>query len=233
MSRFTIPQRVSPRGGGWSWLFLGLAAGSGIWVLGVQNGLSTWDGLPNTPLTTLLFLTAAAIRREVAARYQWSVVAGLGFSALGDAFLMQRPDFFMAGLGSFLVAHLCYVLAFTSDVRWMGHKVPFGAWAVVGIVLVTILWSGVGGSLRIPVVFYAVALLAMAAQAASRALTKRDTATLLAAVGAGLFVVSDSVLAFQRFRHPMVWGHVLVLGTYFAAQGGIALSVVMHQGRAD
>ena len=133
VSRFTIPQRVSPRGGGWSLLFLGLAAGSGIWVLGVRSGLSTWYGLPNTPLT-LLFLTAGAIRREVPTRYQWSVVAGLGFSPIGDAFLMQRLDFFMAGLGSFLVAHLCYVLAFTSDVRRMECKVPIGAWPLVGIV---------------------------------------------------------------------------------------------------
>jgi alkylglycerol monooxygenase len=86
--------------------------------------------------------------------------------------------------------------------------------------------------LRIPVVLYAVALLAMAAQAASRATSRRDAAAILAAVGAALFVVSDSVLAFQRFRHPLACGHVMVLGTYFAAQGGIALSVVLHRDRA-
>jgi uncharacterized membrane protein YhhN len=49
--------------------------------------------------------------------------------------------------------------------------------------------------------------------------------------GAGLFVVSDSVLAFQRFCHPLEWGRILVLGTYFAAQGGIALSVMLPRDR--
>jgi uncharacterized membrane protein YhhN len=58
-------------------------------------------------------------------------------------------------------------------------------------------------------------------------------AAILAAAGAGLFVVSDSVLAFQRFRHPLEWGRLLVLGTYFAAQGGIALSVVLHRDRPE
>lgn len=61
---------------------------------------------------------------------------------------------------------------------------------------------------------------------------RRDTATIMAAGGAALFVVSDSVLAIQRFGHPLEWGRVIVLGTYFAAQGGIALSVVLHCGRA-
>ena len=100
------------------------------------------------------------------------------------------------------------------------------------MVLVPSLWPGVAGSLRIPVVLYAGALLAMAAQAASRAASRRNAAAILAAVGAGLFVVSDSVLAFQRFRHPLASGHVMVLGTYFAAQGGIAISVVPHRDRA-
>ena len=64
----------------------------------------------------------------------------------------------------------------------------------------------------------------MAAQATSRAASRCDAAAIVAAVGAGLFVVSDSVLAFQRFCHPLEWGRILVLETYFAAQGGIGPS---------
>jgi uncharacterized membrane protein YhhN len=100
------------------------------------------------------------------------------------------------------------------------------------MVLVRLVWPGVPASLRIPAVLYAVALLAMAAQAASRAASRRDAAAILAAAGAALFVVSDSVLAFQRFRRPLDWGRVVVLGTYFVAQGGIALSVVLHRRKA-
>ena len=52
---------------------------------------------------------------------------------------------------------------------------------------------------------------------------------LAGAIGAALFVGSDSVLAYQRFREPLEHGRWLVLGTYFAAQCGIALSVVAYK----
>jgi len=226
----SAPKRV-----GWLPLLVVCAAAvSAVWVVGSRCCFLTWHGFPNTASTTLFFLASAvAANQGVPARYKWSVVAGLACSALGDALLMMRGDYFVAGLGSFLAAHACYLWAFTSDSRLAGHKLPLALWGMWGMVLVPWLWPGVAGSLRIPVLVYAVALLAMAAQAASRAASKRDAAAILAAAGAGLFVFSDSALAFQRFRHPLEWGRLLVLGTYFAAQGGIALSVVLHRDRTS
>jgi uncharacterized membrane protein YhhN len=214
--------------------FLGAAGVSAFWVLGSRAWFPPWHGFPNTASTTLLLLAAAAAApRTLPAAYRWSIVLGLGFSALGDAFLMQRKDYFIAGLGSFLAAHICYLWAFTRDSRWAAFKLPFLIWGAMGLVMVPALWTGIAGALRIPVLLYAVALLAMAAQAASRAAAKRDAAAVYAAVGAGLFVISDSVLAFQRFRHPLEWGHAIVLGSYFAAQSGIALSVVLRSDRTS
>jgi alkylglycerol monooxygenase len=73
----------------------------------------------------------------------------------------------------------------------------------------------------------------MAAQASSRALAMPGPAAILAAAGARLFVISDSVLAFQRFVQPLDWGRGVVLGTYFAAQGSIALSVALHPNKTQ
>lgn len=227
-------RRHNTLGIGWfSLLLLSAAAVSAIWVVGSRSGFPTCHGLPNTASTTLLLLAGAVgANRGVASRYKWPIVAGLGCSALGDAFLMLPGDYFVAGLGSFLAAHICYLWAFTGDSRLAGRILPFVVWGIWGIVLVSWLWPGVTRPLRIPVVLYAVALSAMAAQAASRAASRPDAAAIVAAVGAGLFVVSDSVLAFQRFCHPLEWGRILVLGTYFAAQGGIALSVMLPRDRA-
>ncbi len=218
---------------GWiSLLFILAGAVSGIWVAGSPSWFSTLHRFPNTAFTTLLFLAgAAAQRRGVPRNYQWSIVAGLGCSATGDAFLMQSRDHFLAGLASFLAAHVCYLWALTRDCRLAGRRAPFVVWGLLGLTLVWWLWPGVENPLRVPVAVYALALVIMAAQAASRAALKPDRATLLAAVGAGFFVVSDSLLAFQRFRHPLEFGHVLVLGTYFIAQASIALSVVLYQAR--
>jgi len=207
---------------------LALGAVSGVWVVGARGWFPTWHGFPNTASTTVLFLAAvAAASRSMSARYRWSIVAGLGCSAVGDAFLMQTRDYFLPGLASFLAAHLCYLWAFTSNSRLAGHKPPFLVSGVVGAALVSWLWPGVPASLRLPVIAYAAAILAMAAQATSRALSRRDAAAILAAVGAALFVVSDAGLAGQRFREPLEWGRLLVLGTYFAAQASIALSAIL------
>jgi uncharacterized membrane protein YhhN len=62
-------------------------------------------------------------------------------------------------------------------------------------------------------------------QAAEMYLTGTTDGTLVALVGAGLFVVSDSVLATNRFVRPFHAAQAAVLSTYFAAQWMIALSV--------
>ena len=218
-----------PRAIGWApILWLSLGAGSAVWLLLLQSRFPSGYGIPNTALTTLCFLAAAAMAKAGApARYQWSMVAGLGFSALGDAFLMQRQDRFVAGLSCFLVAHLCYLWAFTSDSRLAQRKLPFAVYGVVGVGLIFWLWPQIPRTLRLPVSLYAAAILTMAAQAASRALSKRGSAAVLAAMGAALFVVSDAALAVRRFGPHFEWAHFIVLGTYFAAQAGLALSVVL------
>lgn len=219
------PQARTGAYGWWPILLLLASVVSASCVLGGFR-LSAGHGFPNTPSTTLLLLLAAASANGAApARYKWSIVTGLGLSMLGDYFLMLPTDRFVPGLASFLVAQICYIWAFTSDSPVGRHRAPFvlsGAWAAA---LVVWLWPGVPAPLRLPVVFYAATLSAMAAQAGSRAMSKRDTGSLIAAAGAALFVMSDSALAFQRFNHRLEWGRFLVLGTYFAAQTGIALSV--------
>lgn len=146
-------------------LWLSIAALSAVWVVGSRSLFPAWHGIPNTASTTLFFLaSAAATNTGVPARYRWSIVVGLGFSAVGDAFLMLPRDYFVSGLGSFLAAHLCYLYAFTCDSRLAGRRLPFVMWGLLGVVLVPWLWPGVARPLRLPVVLYAVALLAMAAR---------------------------------------------------------------------
>lgn len=209
------------------WLALGIA--SAFWLVGLRSWLPTWHGIPNTALTTLCFLVAAATAKAgPSPRYQWSMVAGLGFSALGDAFLMQARDYFVAGLGSFLIAHLCYLWALTSDSRLAQHRLPFAVYGIAGVALVFWLWPHVPRILRLPVSLYAATIMTMAAQAASRAWSMRTLGATLAATGAALFVVSDAALAVRRFAHPLGWGNFIVLASYFSAQAGLALSVVFH-----
>jgi uncharacterized membrane protein YhhN len=177
------------------------------------------------PLTTVLILALAAITTQSVSRgYQALVCAGLLFSLAGDVFLMLPRDRFVAGLASFLVAHLFYVTAFAPRPPTLAAPLVLALLVVYGAVLLRALWPRLG-DLRAPVAVYALALLVMAWQSAERWAALDTTPALLAALGAGLFVISDSVLAWERFRERLAYGQVVVLGTYFAAQWLIASSV--------
>ncbi|HEX6038292.1 lysoplasmalogenase [Longimicrobium sp.] len=177
------------------------------------------------PLTTVLTgVLALSAADAVSGRYQALICAGLLFSLAGDVFLMLPRDRFVAGLASFLVAHGFYIAAFTPRPMTLHAPGALLVLVLVGIGLLRALWDGLG-TLRGPVIVYAAALLVMAWQAAERWAGLGTTPALLAAVGAGLFVVSDSVLAWQRFVARYRWGQPVVLSTYFAAQWLIALSV--------
>ena len=200
---------------------------SAIWQLALRRWVPALPGFPDTAGTTLCFLAAAAAARAgVPQRYYFSMLAGLGFSAIGDAFLMQKRDFFIAGLGSFLVAHLFYLWAFTAGSRFGRKRVPFIIYGATGTTLVWSLWSHIPPALRVPVGLYAVVISVMAAQASSRALLSPDRGTILAAIGAALFVISDSVLALGRFGHGFDNGGTILLASYFSAQAAFALSVI-------
>ncbi|MGB7481851.1 MAG: lysoplasmalogenase, partial [Burkholderiaceae bacterium] len=182
------------------------------------------------PAATLLILIGAwRIATAVGARYRRAVLAGIVLSLCGDIFLMLPKSVlangFLLGLASFLVAHLFFLRALTADAR------PFGAPAValflllIGAANLWVLWPGLAPGLRIPVVLYMLCLLAMVAQAAARhlALGRRDS--LLAAAGGLLFLLSDTLLAYNKFHAPLPASALWILSTYYTALFLIARSV--------
>ncbi len=173
-------------------------------------------------LLILAFALKASAEKKI--RYKHRIGMGLVCSMGGEFFLALPSDLFLAGLVCFWLAHVCYLSAFLTDSRPVQHRLPFLLAAGYGSVLISILWSGVPASLRLPVVLYAAVLLSMAAQAASRALAVRTPAAWAASVGGCLFVLSDTALAIGRFRNSFSAGYAVIMVTYFAAQWGIALS---------
>jgi uncharacterized membrane protein YhhN len=177
------------------------------------------------PLTTLLIIALALLLpAPVAPLYRWLIVAGLICSLAGDVFLMLPGDRFVPGLASFLVAHLCYIAAFWSLAGPPASALIAVALTLYAIVLLRLLWPHLG-RLRLPVIVYALVLLWMCWQAAEPWRARDDARSLQALVGAALFVISDSALAINRFARPFRHSPVVVLGTYYAAQTLIALSI--------
>ena len=72
--------------------------------------------------------------------------------------------------------------------------------------------------LKIAVAAYTIVIALMAAQAIGRAMLLRDRASIGVAIGAVFFMVSDSLLAINRFAVPLPMAQFFVLATYYVAQ---------------
>lgn len=180
------------------------------------------------PLTVLALVLAAATA-DLPDIKGW-VVAALVLGLLGDVGLLLAadedgpPDLpFLLGLGSFLLGHVCYLVAF---VRYGLHGWQLVAGLLIvaglGVLLLPRVLSGarrVGGASLAPVVaVYATALSAVAALGVG-------TAAIATAIGGVLFLVSDSLIAWERFVRRIPHGPLAVIVTYSAAQALILLGL--------
>lgn len=173
------------------------------------------------PLTTVLIVGVAVFGApSLGERYAAAIVLGLLSSLVGDVWLML-DDRFVQGLTSFLLAHVAYLVAFSDGVPLGTAPLALVSYAAAALALVALLWPRLG-ALRVPVLVYVVVLVAMAWQATARAIVLASPASIAAAVGAALFVISDATLALRRFRAPFRSAQAITLSTYFLAQWLIA-----------
>jgi len=176
------------------------------------------------PLTMFfIILIGWQTKNPVSAFYKYAILCGLIFSLAGDIFLMLPSDRFISGLLSFLLAHLFYIAAFTFE----GARSPGVLVAVplliYGALMLRILLPHLG-SMRVPVVIYMLVILLMAWQALNRWMMTAEQGSVLTLAGALLFVVSDSLLALNRFKSRFRGAQIYIMSSYFMAQWLIALS---------
>lgn len=181
------------------------------------------------PLTTVLILAMVWSRSAADSRYRRWLAIGLLWSLAGDVFLMLPSDRFIAGLLCFLVAHAAYLVAFSGRARLFARWWPFVGYALIAGVVMALLWPGIPPGMRVPVLVYVLALGAMAAQAAATWVVRRDRPAAFAAVGGALFLVSDSLIAWNRFGDEFSAARLLILSSYWAAQWLLALSLPGRQ----
>ncbi len=154
-------------------------------------------------------------------------VTGLGLalalSAVGDVLLDLDPErLFIYGLALFLLVHLIYIFLFLRHgplpravgfteaamvVMVAGYCGSIGAWILPGV-----------GSLMLPVALYLGAITVMVVSA-----ILARSAQPWVMWGAVLFLVSDSLLAINKFKAPVPYRDYLVWATYYLGQYGIAV----------
>lgn len=157
----------------------------------------------------------------------------LFFSWIGDVLLLfsdKHSLFFIFGLVSFLIAHLLYVLLFHKQTKINRNKIYLRFIPIVVIYLLgilSILWSSLN-EMKIPVSLYAFVISTMLLMSIKSYFEWKKPANLLVLIGAVLFVVSDSILAINKFYTPIPLSSFLIMSTYLAAQFFIVKSVLMN-----
>ncbi len=162
------------------------------------------------------------------------VLLALACSFAGDVFLMDAA-YFVQGLVAFLAAHLCYIVAYrhhredeSTDAITGLHRVRLSFPVILAASgLVVVLFPALG-PLRIPVIIYATVLCTMVLVALFRYGRTGPVSFWMIFVGALLFMVSDSILAINKFLNPVVGADALILSTYAAAQFLIVEGLIRH-----
>jgi uncharacterized membrane protein YhhN len=153
------------------------------------------------------------------------ILTGLFFSWLGDVFLLFESHhslFFIFGLASFFVTHICYIgyfLSIRSGEPSLLQKQPMYIILTLcfGAGLVWLLYPYLG-ELKIPVVLYAAIICSMLLCSIHIYLKVKVPANQYFIAGAVLFVLSDSLLAINKFYQPLPLAGISVMLTYCTAQ---------------
>ena len=160
------------------------------------------------------------------------LLAALAMSFLGDVFLMfdGSGSSFLLGLGSFLIAHLFYAFIFFNATEHLERKFKLQwqdfLFVIYGLVIFTTIKDGLG-SMYIPALVYTVVICLMGVTARKRWKKVNGESFWLVMIGAALFMVSDSLLAINKFYKAFDTADFLVMLTYLAAQLLIARGLII------
>lgn len=162
--------------------------------------------------------------------YSNTIAIGLFASSFGDIFLELDDDYgldmFIPGLVSFLIAHLFYIRAFSGKLQSSAMWVAIPIVVVYYLVVMSKLIPKAEPELRIPVLVYGLAISSMAFLSINRFFCNQlnTTSKFLSLLGSLSFVISDTVLAFNKFHTPIDNAKVIVMITYYGGQFCIAAS---------
>ena len=196
-------------------ILTGVACGTLLLAERASSVLGIWL---SKPLAAAAYIGAALAVGALASTYGRLILVALCFSWLGDVLLIpnERPKLFLAGIASFLLAHVVFGLAF-----WV-HGVellPLAGFGILGaggaILALGWLRPHLSGLFRFAVPVYVVIIMAMVSLGFSAALAGGAVSI---GLGALLFSISDVAVARDRFVTASFRNALWGLPLYFAAQ---------------
>lgn len=211
-----------------------------LWTI-LEIGLETvrWDypfihGMVKGGLMPLLAIIAFLYRKALGSVFAM-VLGALTFSWFGDVLLIKGHEnelFFIFGLASFLIAQVMYVFIFLRAKARDHNIVIIRKYPLIGLAIAALpvlVLRELGpklGEMTVPVVVYTLAITAMVLAAVSRWAKTNADSFWLVTVGAFLFLLSDSLIAFDKFGDPITHARVYIMSTYAIAQLLILIGLI-------
>ena len=178
-------------------------------------------------LLALLFLYS----QSVEFRNKWYAMA-LIFCFFGDVFLLYSGEnVFKFGLGFFLIAHLIFITIVVKRIEkisFLNGFISIISFSIVLFLLLFLLKDSLN-DLFIPVLIYGVVICTFGVVSLLDFLNTKSKKSLLMFLGAIVFIVSDAILAINKFYNAALALQVAVMVTYISAQYLIYSSMVLDK----
>lgn len=161
-----------------------------------------------------------------------TILSALIFSWIGDILLLW-DEFFIYGLGSFLIAQVCYIIAFKvaqkSPESLYNHNFVKTFFINLPIYFIAayiyyLINPNLGGY-KMPVIVYTIVIVSMVTTARERFGKSNLTSFWQVFLGASLFFASDGLIALNRFYQTFPEAGVLIMGTYATGQLLIVMGI--------
>jgi len=198
-------------------------------LTGLVPDLSFAHYIAKPAIVTSLIILFYNNAKNLPSKIKRPILFALVFSVTGDILLMF-VDFsehcFMFGLVAFLLAHVMYIYCFLNNKA----KTKGTYWFIFLLMtyatgLFILLKDGLG-DLLLPVIFYILVILTMAVSAYIRKKDISETSYLLVLIGALCFMISDSILAINKFYKAIPYSGIYIMTTYALAQYLIVLGIL-------
>jgi uncharacterized membrane protein YhhN len=206
-----------------------MLAFSVVAVVTVTTRVLKIDDIQNIfkPMLMIILMLFVFVNTKLQTTTSKLIFVALLFSMFGDVFLMPYYDIFILGLASFLVAHIFYILAF---LRHNNLSVGIARSKISVFILITsylglvyllvsnMLKTNIDIVLIIAVIVYASVITFMVLTAISLNSNRNCLEKKIILVGAILFMISDAVIAINKFVVHVPLSGLWIMSLYSSAQ---------------
>jgi uncharacterized membrane protein YhhN len=180
------------------------------------------------PIWSLAFFVRSTVKGNFNAvmddDYKKFIFVGLLTSSLGDMFLVARVNLFIPGILAFAVAHVFYIFALEPSDG--GGKSRLKNLYILGAIAIAFtLQEDIDSVIMLPLAMLYLSLIFVMSWRATNAYERSHTFPAFAAcVGSVLFIMSDFLIAVDKWKFAVPFAQFFVMITYYSAQFFIALS---------